>query len=274
MGTRMKILISNDDGVHAEGIRVLAKEFGRDHDITIVAPERERSTTGHSLTLHKPLRMHKLGKKIYSVSGGPADCILVALNEIYKGKKPDLVLSGINRGANLGQDVFYSGTASAAREAANHGIPSAAVSLSLDFHRPGYQEYFITAAKGLRRALNQALPMFAGKASASWKAGLENWHSGMMLNVNVPNLPLSKVKGIGLATQGTRIYGTGLLKRVDFRGREYFWIGGTYEGFRDQKNSDCWYVDRGYISLTPLELDTTMKDIYVELKTKWKEQRK
>ncbi len=266
----MKILISNDDGVRAEGIQVLAREFGRDHDVTVVAPERERSTTGHSLTLHKPLRMHKLGPKTYSVSGGPADCILVALNEIYKGKKPDLVLSGINRGANLGQDVFYSGTASAAREASNHGIPAVAVSLSLDFHKSGAKEHFATAAKGLRRVLSQVLPIFAGKPKATWKQGLAAWHPAMMLNVNVPNLPLGRVKGIALGTQGTRIYGAKILKRVDFRGKDYFWIGGTYQGYRDQKESDCWYVDRGYISLTPLELDTTMKDVYLDLKSKWR----
>jgi 5'-nucleotidase len=265
----MKILISNDDGVHAEGLRVLAREFGRDHEVTIVAPERERSTTGHSLTLHKPLRMHKLGPRIYSVSGGPADCILVALHEIYRGRKPDLVLSGINRGANLGQDVFYSGTASAAREAANHGIPAVAVSLSLDFHRKGRPEHFPAAARGLRRVLNRILALQAGRKDAGWKAGLAAWHPGMMLNVNVPNLPLGKVKGIG--TQGTRIYGASLLRRVDFRGREYFWIGGTYQGYKKQKDSDCWYVDRGYISVTPLELDTTMKDVYLGLKAEWRE---
>jgi 5'-nucleotidase len=265
----MKILISNDDGVHAEGIRVLAREFSRDHDCVTVAPERERSTTGHSLTLHKPLRLRRWDKNVYSVSGGPADCVLLALNEVYKGKRPDLVLSGINRGANLGQDVFYSGTASAAREAANQGIPSVAVSLSLDFAKAGAREHFAAAAKGLRRVLNRALPLFAGKGKASWKEGLAHWRPGLMLNVNVPNLPLGKIKGIAVATQGHRLYGTNLLKRTDFRGRPYFWIGGTYQGFRDIKESDCWYVDRGYIALTPLELDTTMKDVYLDLKARW-----
>ncbi|MGZ3653507.1 MAG: 5'/3'-nucleotidase SurE [Bdellovibrionota bacterium] len=260
----MKILISNDDGVQAEGIHVLQREFSRDHDCIIVAPERERSTTGHSLTLHKPLRLHRHGKKVYSVSGGPADCVLLALNEIYKGKGPDLVLSGINRGANLGQDVFYSGTASAAREAANHGVPSAAVSLSLDFAKPGAKEHYATAAKSLRRVLDRAIPLITRGGK-----GLKGWRSGLMLNVNVPNLPLRKVKGIAVATQGHRIYGTKLLKRTDFRGKNYFWIGGTYQGYRDIPESDCWYVDRGYTALTPLELDTTMKDVYLELKAQW-----
>lgn len=265
----MKILISNDDGVRAEGIHALRREFSRDHDCVIVAPETERSTTGHSLTLHKPLRMHKLDKNVYSVSGGPADCVLIALNEIYRGRKPDLVISGINRGANLGQDVFYSGTASAAREGANQDIPSVAVSLSLDFAKPGVKEHYATAAKYLRRVLNRALPLFASKTGASWQQGLKKWHPGMMLNVNVPNLPITRVKGACLATQGYRIYGAKLLKRTDFRNKPYYWIGGTYQGYRNIRDSDCWYVDRGYVSVTPLELDTTMKDVYLDLKARW-----
>jgi 5'-nucleotidase len=265
----MKILISNDDGVQAEGIHALAHELGKRHDCVIVAPERERSTTGHSLTLHKPLRLHKHGKKVFSVSGGPADCVLIALNEIYRGRKPDMVISGINRGANLGQDVFYSGTASAAREGANQDIPSVAVSLSMDFAKPGAKEHYATAAKMLVRALDRVAPLFAGKPRATWKQALAKWHSGMMLNVNVPNLPLARVKGIEVATQGYRIYGAKILKRTDFRNKHYYWIGGTYQGYRDIKESDCWYVDRGYVSVTPLELDTTMKDVYLELKAKW-----
>jgi 5'-nucleotidase len=265
----MKILLSNDDGVRAEGIHALAHELRRDHDCVIVAPERERSTTGHSLTLHKPVRLHKLDKKVYSVSGGPADCVLVALNEIYHGKKPDLVISGINRGANLGQDVFYSGTASAAREGANQDIPSVAVSLSLDFARHGVKEHYGTAAKFLRRALDHAMPLLAARPRATWRDGVKKWHAGMMLNINVPNLPVSRVKGIRVATQGHRIYGASLLKRTDFRGKDYYWIGGKYQGYKDIKESDCWYVDRGYVSVTPLELDTTMKDVYLELKQLW-----
>ena len=131
------------------------------------------------------------------------------------------------------------------------------------------KEHFTTAAKCLRRVLNSAVPLFAGKTGASWKDGLRKWHSGMMLNVNVPNLPLSKIKGIKPATQGYRIYSAQLLKRRDFRGKDYFWIGGTYQGYRDIKESDCWYVDRGYVSVTPLELDTTMKDVYLDLKARW-----
>lgn len=263
----MKILISNDDGVHAPGIHALAKEFS-DHQVVIVAPERERSTTGHSLTLHKPLRLHRLGANIYWVSGGPADCIYVGVNEIFKGKKPDLVLSGINRGANLGQDVFYSGTASAAREAANLGIPSMAVSLDLSFFKREKTEHYATAARAARKVLRQALKTFSGKGVIEKKA-FRSWPAGMMLNVNVPNVPTKKLKGIRSATQGSRMYGSQIVKRRDARGRDYFWIGGTYEGYKPIPETDCWWVDHGYVAVTPLELDTTLTPVYERLKESW-----
>lgn len=258
----MKILISNDDGVHAPGIHALAAEFS-DYEVYIVAPERERSTTGHSLTLHKPLRLHKYGPRIFSVSGGPADCIYVALNEVLKGKKPDLVLSGINRGANLGQDVFYSGTVSAAREAANMGIPSLSVSLDLSYDGRKQETHYDSAAKAARKVLEKVLPHFRGSVKSKNK--MQGWPASTLLNVNVPNRPWSKIKGIQASTQGTRIYGSNIVKRRDGRGKDYFWIGGTYEGYKDIPQSDCWVVDRGYVAVTPLELDTTMKDVYQSL---------
>jgi len=168
----MQILISNDDGVNAEGIHALAKEFS-DFKVVIVAPERERSTTGHSLTLHKPLRLQKVNKNVYWVSGGPADCIYLGISEVFKGKKPDLVLSGINRGANLGQDVFYSGTASAAREATNLGIPAMAVSLDLSYHKKEKSEHYAAAAKAARKALENSLLSFSGQKKLVWKRALK-----------------------------------------------------------------------------------------------------
>jgi 5'-nucleotidase len=265
----MRILISNDDGVHAPGIHALAKEFSRDCQVVVVAPERERSTTGHSLTLHKPLRLRRLEPNVYWVSGGPADCIYLGVNAVLKGKKPDLVLSGINRGANLGQDVFYSGTASAAREAANIGIPSIAVSLDLSYQGGEKVEHYLTAAKATRKVLERALRSFAGK-KMDWRKALRHWPAGTMLNVNVPNLPLRKVKGIRPAKQGHRIYGSQIVRRQDGRGRDYFWIGGTYQGYRPIPETDCWWVDHGYVAVTPLELDTTMVGVYEQLKGEWK----
>lgn len=262
----MRILISNDDGINAEGIQVLAQEFS-DHEVFVVAPERERSTTGHSLTLHKPLRLRKVAKNQYFVSGGPADCIYLGIHEILKGKKPDLVLSGINRGANLGQDVFYSGTASAAREASNLGIPSVAVSLDLSFHKETKVAHYESAAKMCRKILFQALASFGSSAKKGWeKSALKSWPEKMMLNINVPNLPLKKLKGVRVAKQGQRFYGSQIVKRADARGRDYFWIGGLYEGYRPDPETDCWWVDHGYVAVTPLELDTTYAAIYQQLK--------
>ncbi len=259
----MRILISNDDGVHAPGLHALAKEFS-DHQVVIVAPERERSTTGHSLTLHKPLRLHRIEKNVYWVSGGPADCIYVAMNEVLKGKRPDLVLSGINRGANLGQDVFYSGTASAAREAANMGVPAMAVSLDLSYQGGDKKQHYDTAAKAARKVLETALLNFSGK-----KDSFRLWPEGMMLNVNVPNRPWKKLKGIRTAKQGHRIYGSEVVRRTDARGRDYFWIGGTYQGYKPIPESDCWYVDHGFVAVTPLELDTTYTAVYQQLQGVW-----
>lgn len=263
----MQILVSNDDGVSAPGIYALAEEFS-DFTVVVIAPERERSTTGHSLTLHKPLRIQRLRKNVYWVSGGPADCIYLGIYEVL-GKKPDLVLSGINRGANLGQDVFYSGTASAAREAANLGVPSMAVSLDLSYHKKEKTEHYAAAAKAARKALEQSLLTFSGQKKLVWKKALKSWPAGLMLNVNVPNLPFAKIKGTRAATQGHRIYGSSIAKRVDARGRDYFWIGGKYEGYRPIPESDCWWVDRGYVSVTPLELDTTFVSVYESLKGDW-----
>jgi 5'-nucleotidase len=260
----MRILLSNDDGWSSEGIHALAKEFSELKPV-IVAPERERSTTGHSLTLHKPLRLYGHGPAVHSVSGGPADCIYMAVNVVFKGKKPDLVISGINRGANLGQDVFYSGTCSAAREAANLGIPSIAVSLSLDHLRKGQTQHYDSAAQWTRRALEAAVPLLT-RSRGGWSESLRKWPKGMMLNLNVPNLPYAEVKGLRSGHQGQRHYGTKILKRKDARGRPYFWMGGRYEGFAPDSSSDCHLVEQGFACVTPLELDTTKKDDFLRLR--------
>jgi 5'-nucleotidase len=253
----MKILISNDDGVHAPGIAALAGSMKAWGKTTVVAPEKEKSTTGHSLTLHKPLRIHRLSNGFYRCSGGPADCVYLGANEVMKSK-PDLVVSGINHGANLGQDVFLSGTVSAAREASNMRIPAMSVSLCLDFNKIKQPMHYETAARASSEALRRVLAAF-GKSP---KAALKAWPQGLLINVNVPNVPYSKLKGYRIATQGHRYYSGKILQRTDARGRKYYWIGGTYEGFEPLPKSDCEYVDQGYVSITPLELDTTMKDVF------------
>lgn len=240
----MNILISNDDGVDALGLEVLANELSRIGKVTVVAPSDEKSTTGHSLTIHKPLRIRQRSNGFYSVSGSPADCVYLGVREILS-RKPDWVISGINRGANLGQDVFYSGTVSAAREAAIMGLPAMAVSLAIDFKK-SYREkdfHYSSAARLIRQLMS------------SWE-DLTLPH-GTLLNVNVPDRPFEKIKGLSITRQGFRHYGGTVLKRRDHRGRDYFWVGGQYRGFAGDEDSDCVAVDQGFASVTPLKLDTT-----------------
>lgn len=250
----MRILLSNDDGVHARGLHVLQNELKKIGDVWVVAPMEEKSTTGHSLTLHKPLRVTQVGPRFFGVSGSPADCVYVGIREVLKNKFPDIVISGINRGANMGQDVYYSGTVSAAREACIMGIRAIAVSLAIDFYRPRKEEqlHYQTAAKlctKLIRELNGTqLPKYT------------------LLNLNSPDLPYSKVKGFKVVNQGFRHYSGTVLKRRDHRGRDYFWVGGQYKGFKAEPETDCYVVDRGYASVTPLQLDSTNTGFMPSLK--------
>jgi 5'-nucleotidase len=240
----MRILVSNDDGVHAEGLRVLAEELGKLGDVYVVAPLEEKSTTGHSLTIHKPLRMISMGKRIYGVSGSPADCIYMGIRQVLKGM-PDLVVSGINRGANLGQDVYYSGTVSAAREACILGIRSMAVSLATDFDHPKVDSayHYATAAKLAVKVLRKMNSIDLPKHT--------------LLNLNVPDSPPKSVKGVMLTRQGFRFYSGNILRRKDHRGKDYYWVGGRYKGFQKESGTDCHAVESGYASLTPLKLDST-----------------
>lgn len=256
----MRILLCNDDGVHARGLEVLYAYLKKIADVTVVAPTEEKSTTGHSLTIHKPLRLSSVRKDFYAVNGSPADCIQVGVSQLFK-RPPDLVVSGINRGANMGQDVFYSGTVSAAREAVTFGLPAMAVSLSIDFYdpKPEKQLHYETAAALAVKVIRH----FAGKKK---KITLPP-HT--LLNLNSPDLPLRKVKGISLARQGFRHYSTKILKRRDHRGKDYFWVGGGYKGYHVEEGTDCHVVESGYAALTPLRLDTTYHEFLIELMESW-----
>ncbi len=240
----MRILLSNDDGVHAVGLKFLEKELRKIGDVWVVAPLEEKSTTGHSLTIHKPLRLIKIDHRFYGVSGSPADCVYLGIREVMKGM-PDLVVSGPNRGANLGQDVYYSGTVSAAREACILGIPSIAVSLAVDF------------SKRLdERKLHYET---ASKVTAQVIAGLKKAEmpEHTLLNLNVPDVAFDRVKGMQWTRQGFRYYSGTILRRKDHRGKNYFWVGGRYQGYRNDQGTDCHAVASGYASLTPLKLDST-----------------
>ncbi len=251
----MKILISNDDGVDSPGIRALAeaaKQFG---EVTVVAPHRERSTAGHSLTLHKPLRVQEVSPGYYSTSGTPADCIYLGIREIIKGK-PDLILSGINRGANLGTDIHYSGTVAAAREGALMNIPSYAFSM-VDMQ----QLYPSQKAEPLRFEVGGRV---AAKVIALTKDKPFPPHS--LLNVNIPNVPLENIRGVAVTRQGFRYYANEVIRRSDPRGKDYYWIGGAYLGFEQAEDSDCHAVNEGWAAVTPLTIDCTDDEFYGELK--------
>ena len=250
----MRILLSNDDGVHAEGLKILQRELGKFGQVWVVAPLEEKSTTGHSLTLHKPLRMIPMGPRFYGVSGSPADCVYLGIRQVLGGM-PDLVVSGINRGANLGQDVYYSGTVSAAREACILGLPAIAVSLAVDFRSPKKESklHYETAAKIAARIAR--------------KVGKLEVPKHTLLNLNVPDLPLNRIKGIRLARQGFRFYSGSILRRKDHRGKDYYWVGGQYKGFRREDGTDCTAIEDGYAALTPLKLDSTDLQCLVELES-------
>ena len=252
---KARILISNDDGISSAGLLELAKELSKIAAVTVVAPEREQSTMGHALTLHKPVRLFHVSKDhgidMWALSGTPADCVFIGIRNILKSK-PDLIVSGINRGVNLGNDIYYSGTIAAAREGAVMGIPAIATSLDYSYV-PGVEEpeVFRPAAKFARRMCAQVLhnPL----------------PEGTMLNVNFPNLPRDKVKGVRIAKQGFRMYSDHITSRKDFRGNDYYWLGGRYIGFKKIKGSDCEVVDKGYISVTPLKIDVTHYEYMNEL---------
>jgi 5'-nucleotidase len=246
----MKVLLANDDGVHAPGIRALFKEFNGPFDPLIIAPLEERSTTGHSLSLDKPLRLEMLEEKIYGCSGFPADCVLMGLGHLMKEKKPDVVVSGINRGANLAQDLYYSGTIAAAREAAFHGVSSIAVSLV--FQNMKEHHHYESAAVFLRMCLEQHLHQAVPPLT--------------VLNINVPNRELHEIKGVKFTQIGFRRYSEEVHARIDAREREYFWIAGHYRGYEENLESDCHAVSQGFISITPHALIDGCEKDYTLLK--------
>jgi len=231
------ILVTNDDGVYSPGIQLLAKRLRTLDEVVIVAPDRERSAAGHSMTLHRPLLIEQVKDGVYSVNGTPTDCVNIAVKGLIK-EVPKLVVSGINKGPNMGDDVTYSGTVAGAIEALILGVPSFSISLSA-------RENFLfaeAAEVGLqvaRLVLAQGLP------------------KGTLLNVNVPNLPLPEMKGTTLTRLGKRIYHQMTVERVDPRGKKYYWIGGGEPEWENQPGTDFDAIDRGMVSITPLHLDLT-----------------
>jgi 5'-nucleotidase len=250
MAERLMILVTNDDGIYSKGIIVLAKALREIGDVFVVAPDREKSAIAHSLTLHRPLRVEKIKKNFYSVDGTPADCIHLGVNAILP-QKPQLIVSGINKGGNLGDDITYSGTVSAAFEGTLLGIPSFAISLVSRSHFK-----FYTAARFAVRVARYII-----------KRGLPK---DTLLNINVPNLEEEEVKSYKITQQGRWTHnGSAVIEKMDPRGRKYYWIGGGQLVFDKRRNTDMEAVSKSYISITPLNLDLTKYHSIRELK-KWR----
>ena len=241
----MTILITNDDGLHAAGIRALEAGVAQMGDAVVGAPSEERSGASHALTMHSVLRLRQESTDRYAVDGTPVDCVYVGGHQVLK-RKPDIVLSGINRGANLGDDVFYSGTVGAAREAALMGIPSLAASLHLDGERAAESPHFESAVFFVRQVTQRMLSM-----------GIP---TGTFLNLNVPDQPLSSIQGLKLCPLGRRHYRPLIDARTDPRGRPYYWIGGEPGEDAMAEGTDGWWISRGWATLSPVSLNQTAQD--------------
>ncbi|MCX5781577.1 MAG: 5'/3'-nucleotidase SurE [Elusimicrobia bacterium] len=232
------ILVTNDDGIYGPGLWPLLKELKKISNVIAVVPERERSGTSHSITLHKPLRVKEIEKNIYIANGSPADCVKYAVRALSKNGI-DLVISGINSCPNLGQDIVYSGTVAGAREAAILNIPSFAISVSEE-----QKGIFKTAAN---ISANLARKIFDS-----------DFPYHIYLNVNIPK----NIKGISITSLGRRIYDQKIEARTDPRGKRYYWLSGKYLSGVRKKGTDITAVQNGFISITPLHLDPTARDLF------------
>ncbi|MFH1135430.1 MAG: 5'/3'-nucleotidase SurE [Pseudomonadota bacterium] len=239
----MNILLTNDDGIHAPGLLALYTALSRDHQVFVAAPELEQSAVGHSITLADPIRVKKINRNGgffgYALSGAPADCVRLGAGELMK-EKPDLVVSGINQGANVGVNILYSGTASAATEAAILGLPGLAVSLD-SFKNPDFSLAAETACR--LAALIPGLELLPGTA----------------LNVNVPALTRDKIKGVRWAGQCLVPSGEEFSRRVDPRGNVYYWRGKEIKPDVTDESTDFYLLSQGFITITPLSYDLTRR---------------
>jgi 5'-nucleotidase len=235
----MRLLLSNDDGVHAPGIQILADHLSALGEITIVAPDRDRSGASNSLTLSAPIRVQTLGDRRYSVTGTPTDCVHLALGGLLDFV-PDMVVSGINNSANMGDDTLYSGTVAAAMEGRNLGFPAVAVSIVSENHAPKFYE---TAARAAKRVVEQLLR--------------DPLPSDTLLNVNVPDVPWQSLKGFEVTRLGHRHRGEPAVRQLDPRGQAMYWIGPAGAAADDALGTDFDAVRRHCVSLTPITFDLT-----------------
>ncbi len=247
---RPLILLTNDDGFRSKGLAALEKALKPFADILIVAPSAEQSAMSHSLSLRKPLKCEELSPSKFAIGGTPTDCVNLAVNFILKGDRPDLLISGINHGPNLGDDIHYSGTVSAALEGGLFGIPSIAVSAV-----PVSGHFEFSAAAAFAREM----------AEIVLKKGLQK---GVILNINVPSLPAGKIKGTEITFQGQKHYSDVTHVKYDSNGDKYYWISGDEAGHEDIPGSDCNAIHEEKISITPIRIDMTHQQFVKKLK-KW-----
>jgi 5'-nucleotidase len=239
------ILITNDDGIAAVGLEALSRALEGLGRVVVVAPEQEQSASSHAITLDKPLRIKEHAPGRFGVSGTPTDCVILAVHGIL-GRKPDLVVSGINHGPNMGEDVTYSGTVAAAIEGCILGIDSMAVSLAT------WEEVSFDGAASAARQLARALLAMRGGAARLW-------------NVNVPAISAQAIAGFKVTKLGSRIYNDIIVRKKDPRGKDYFWIGGAEPGWNVGEDTDFAALSAGYVSITPLRLDFTDHEGIAEL---------
>jgi len=250
----MKILISNDDGIVANGIKALSETLAEQHEVYVIAPDRERSAAGHSLTLHTPLRVEELEakngiKRCWVTTGTPGDCIKIGINAILEeGEQPDIVISGINHGPNLGSDILYSGTVSCAMEGAMLGVPSIAVSLAS--LRCEYED-FVSAARFILSLLPKLKEFQFPKKT--------------ILNVNIPALDPEDISGVAITEMGRKMFTDTYEKRVDPRGKVYYWLAGELTNEPEDAITDMAAVRNNKISITPITYEMTRKSFMAEL---------
>jgi 5'-nucleotidase len=247
MAKKLRILVTNDDGYFSEGINALFEELAKTSVVYMVAPDREQSASSHSLTLSHPLRMHKIDRYRYVTDGTPTDCVMLGMHLIFEKRRPDFIISGINHGANMGDDVTYSGTVAAAIEGAILRIPSIAVSMAN--HEPG-----LKMARAAR---------FVSRLVKSFRNF--NLPPTTFLNVNFPPDNGRPYRRWAFTTQGSRQYKDIVIRKIDPRGKDYYWIGGR-PSWKKREGSDFTAVDQGFVSITPMQAVFTDKDVLDELK--------
>jgi 5'-nucleotidase len=250
------MLCSNDDGILARGLSCLERAARPLGEVFVVAPDREQSATSHSLTLHHPLRPVQLGDNRWQVDGTPTDCVMLAIEQLMP-RRPDFVLSGINHGPNMGEDVLYSGTVAAAMEGLALGVPSIAVSFAGRETIGAKESLLDEVVEPLNKLLAHltSLPAFPAHT---------------LFNVNIPGIPIAQIKGVKLTKLGRRTFSDSIAKMKDPWGRPIFWIGGGSVTWTAEEGTDVAAVREGYISVTPLHLDVTFQARLDDAETWWK----